>query len=332
MTPATMEAPATEEPDIESKKQALLEEIAMMSATPDIYPSRKEEYPNIAFRQDPVVWRAEEPESGAITAEQLLGFERDGFVVLHDVFSGDEVDALAAEVEALAADSRVVASPEALRDPETGSMRTLFRAHRRSVAIAALACDPRLLDIAEHILGSRAYIHQSRANRRPGFRGRECYWHSDFETWHAEDGMPRMRALNASILLTDTTPCNGGLMFVPGSHKQFIGCVCPSRLDAYRSSLKSSDQGVPDDDSLRLLCDNAGIASPTARRGAVVLYDCNAMHAANGNITPYPRSNILISYNSVANRLADPFMGSAPRPEWLAAREDAAPLVRGGAS
>src|SRR3546814_10756649 len=43
----------------------------------------------------------------------------------------------------------------------------------------------------------------SRLNYKPGFKGKEFYWHSDFETWHVEDGMPQMRALSMSILLAE---------------------------------------------------------------------------------------------------------------------------------
>lgn len=56
------------------------------------------------------------------------------------------------------------------------------------------------------ILGSEVYIHQSRVNYKPGYGGTGFYWHSDFETWHSEDGMPRMRALSVSIALTSTCP------------------------------------------------------------------------------------------------------------------------------
>jgi hypothetical protein len=43
---------------------------------------------------------------------------------------------------------------------------------------------------ARQLLGSDVYVHQSRVNFKPGFNGQDFYWHSDFETWHAEDGMP----------------------------------------------------------------------------------------------------------------------------------------------
>src|SRR3546814_19751740 len=76
----------------------------------------------------------------------------------------------------------------------------------------------------------RSYIHQSRLNYKPGFKGKEFYWHSDFETWHVEDGMPRMRALSMSVLLAENTPHNGPLMLIPGSHQSFLTCVGETQI------------------------------------------------------------------------------------------------------
>jgi ectoine hydroxylase len=50
------------------------------------------------------------------------------------------------------------------------------------------------------------------------------------------------------------------------------------------------------------------------------------MHGSNSNITPYPRRNVFFVYNSVENRLLDPFCGLAPRPEHIATRRTVEPL------
>ncbi|HAW29150.1 MAG TPA: ectoine hydroxylase, partial [Planctomycetaceae bacterium] len=50
-------------------------------------------------------------------------------------------------------------------------------------------------------------------------------------------------------------------------------------------------------------------------------FDCNTMHGSNGNITPYPRSNLFFVYNSIWNQLANPFCNQKPRPEFIASRE-----------
>src|SRR5690606_39163792 len=156
-------------------------------------------------------------------------------------------------------------------------------------------------------LDSEVYIHQSRVNLKPGFHGKEFYWHSDFETWHVEDGMPRMRAVSCSILLTPNTPYNGPLMLVPGSHKQYVACVGRTPEDHYTQSLRRQEFGVPDDDSLARLVEQGGIEAPTGPAGSLLLFDCNTMHGSSSNISPFPRSNLFFVYNSVENRVQAPY-------------------------
>jgi ectoine hydroxylase len=58
----------------------------------------------------------------------------------------------------------------------------------------------------------------------------------------------------------------------------------------------------------------------TGEPGSAVLFDCNAMHGSSNNITPYPRTNLFVVYNSVENALMEPFAAPAPRPEFIASR------------
>ncbi|MGE3581920.1 MAG: ectoine hydroxylase, partial [Hyphomonadaceae bacterium] len=51
------------------------------------------------------------------------------------------------------------------------------------------------------------------------------------------------------------------------------------------------------------------------------------MHGSNGNITPLPRANAFIVFNAVSNAIGAPFGAVAPRPEFIAAREDQAPIT-----
>jgi ectoine hydroxylase len=45
------------------------------------------------------------------------------------------------------------------------------------------------------------------------------------------------------------------------------------------------------------------------------------MHGSSSNISPYPRSNVFLVFNSVENRLAEPFSGQKPRPDYIASRK-----------
>lgn len=291
----------------------------------DLYPSRYAGEPELLPRRDPVVhaeWRPDAP----LTPEQLERFDRDGYLVLEDVFSADEVAVLQAETGRLLGDPSALDEETIITEPGGSEIRSIFEIHVQSAMMARLAADERLAGVARFLLGDDIYVHQSRLNYKPGFQGKEFYWHSDFETWHAEDGMPRMRALSMSVLLAENTPNNGPLMLIPGSHRMFVTCVGRTPEDHYKMSLKKQEYGVPDEDSLAELAHRNGIVAPVGKPGTVILFDCNMMHGSNGNITPFPRANAFLVYNAVANRLQAPFAAETPRPRFIAAR-DASPLA-----
>lgn len=296
-----------------------------MTTLQDIYSSRDANTSAIIARQDPVVY-AQGTYAQALSDAQLESYARDGFIVLHDVFNPDEVQAMLAEVKRMSEDPDVVKLDEAITEPGSDAVRSIFRMHELSDMASTLARDPRLIHVARQVLGSEVYIHQSRANLKPGFKGKEFYWHSDFETWHMEDGMPRMRALSCSVLLTDNNECNGPLMLVPGSHQQFIACQGETPENHYKQSLKKQEFGVPDPISLQLLVEQGGIQAATARAGSVIFFDCNTMHGSASNISPWPRANVFMVYNSIENTLEAPKNGLKPRPEYIATRKSFVPL------
>jgi ectoine hydroxylase len=147
--------------------------------------------------------------------------------------------------------------------------------------MARLACDAHLVDTARYLLGSEVYVHQSRLNYKPGFYGKEFFWHSDFETWHVEDGLPRMRTLSVSINLTDNLQYNGPLMLVPQSHLRYVSCAGETPLDHFKVSLKRQEYGVHPADILQQLVGEGGIPLVTAPAGTATFFDCNTMHGSN---------------------------------------------------
>lgn len=297
-----------------------------MTTVTDMYASRTDRMSAIIARQDPVIYNGGTYAS-AINEQQVLSYERNGFLLIDDLFPEQEVQELLAEVERMRVDPAIAGMEEAITEPGSEAVRSIFRVHQLSERLLQLARDPRLINVARQILGSEVYIHQSRANMKPGFKGKEFYWHSDFETWHVEDGMPRMRALSCSVLLTDNNACNGPLMLVPGSHQQFISCQGITPDDHYKQSLKKQEYGVPDQLSLQLLVEQGGIEAITAKAGSVIFFDCNTMHGSAGNISPWPRANVFMVYNSVENALGDPKYGLKPRPQHIAERKNFEPLV-----
>src|SRR5512138_290461 len=291
----------------------------------DPYESRVDSKPQIAERIDPVVY-SKPGSKGPLTREQVRQYDHEGFLELDGVFSDAELRTLVAELNRLRAAPEGIDRETLILEPGGHELRSIFAIHAQSALFARLAADERLAGVARYLLGDEVYIHQSRLNYKPGFFGKEFYWHSDFETWHIEDGMPRMRALSMSISLTQNTEYNGPLMIMPGSHRRYVRCVGETPDDHYKQSLRKQEYGVPDPASLQALFEEGGIATAKGPAGKFVLFDCNAMHGSNSNITPLPRSNVFVVYNSVSNRLVTPFGGKSPRPEFVATRTTFKPI------
>ena len=299
----------------------------MQTTRKDLYNTRQSQQPRLIARRDPVLHDAGSAKA-PIAREKLEAFDRDGFMVLEDVFSSDVVERMRGTANEMRDYPRSLANETVITEPGGGAVRSVFAVHRQTDDFDIVSRDPRLAGVASHILGDEVYIHQSRLNYKPAFKGKEFYWHSDFETWHAEDGMPRMRALSMSVMLTDNHPQAGPVMFVPGSHKQFISCVGETPEDNYKASLKRQETGIPDKDSIKALVDEGGIVAPAPKAGSVVVFDCNTLHASGGNITPFERMNAFFVFNAWSNRLEAPFAASKPRPEHIGHRKVDAPLKK----
>lgn len=291
----------------------------------DTYPTRNPDQERWIERADPVLW-TDWTDHAPISQEQAGSFERDGFLVLKGLFEPEEVEALIDSAAALREDLAGAKAEDIVTEPESEAVRTVFRLEQHNALMQKLSRDKRLAGIARFLLGDEVYLHQSRLNYKPGFSGKEFYWHSDFETWHAEDGMPRMRAISASLLLTDNRAHNGALMLMPGSHKTFISCQGETPDANHESSLKAQEVGTPSQQSLRDMAKMCGIEDAEGPAGTLVLFDCNTLHGSNGNITPDPRSNAFFVYNAVSNALDEPYAANAPRPDFLAKRGEPEPI------
>ncbi|MFE5295481.1 ectoine hydroxylase [Streptomyces sp. NPDC056632] len=285
----------------------------------DLYPTRGTEEVLVG-RKDPVVWSAPAT-PGPFWARELEEFERDGFATVDALVTPDEVVELRAELDRLVTDPKVREDERAVVEPHSQEIRSVFEVHRISEVFARLAADPRVVGRARQILGSDVYVHQSRVNVKPGFGASGFYWHSDFETWHAEDGLPQMRTVSVSIALTANHATNGSLMIMPGSHRTFLGCEGATPKDNYKKSLQMQDAGTPSDAALTRFAEACGIRQFTGAPGSATWFDCNALHGSGDNITPYPRSNVFLVFNSVENRPEAPFAAPVRRPSFIASRD-----------
>lgn len=285
----------------------------------DKYPSRTGNASSVIMRDCPVLHR-KHGGSCPLSKEDLSHYEDNGFVVVEDWLSQDTTAELRAETLRLRSDSASVDIEERVTERSGESIRTVYGIHKNSALFARAFSNARFVELSSHILNSDTYIHQSRINYKDGFSGREFFWHSDFETWHVEDGMPEMRCVSILIALDNNSLVNGPILVIPRSQRQFYPCVGTTPKDHFKTSLMGSRLGSPSEDQIAKVAQTYGIVPVVCRKGSIVVFDCNVLHASNNNISPFDRTNVFVVYNSVENRLQAPYCGRSQRPEYLASR------------
>ncbi len=241
-----------------------------------------------------------------LSDDQIRGFHDDGYVVLPDLFSADEVALLRDEAARILATER----QEVVREKDGRTARTAFAAHTYNDAFARLGRHPRLIEPAMQLVDGPVYIHQFKINAKAAFDGDVWQWHQDYGTWARDDLMPEPRALNVALFLEEVTACNGPLMFIPRSHRE-------GKLEAgHDLETTSYPLWTLDNATVARLAEAGGMVAPTGAAGTVLLFHCNLVHASPSNISPWNRTIVYVSACHVENHIR-----RFQRPEWIAHRD-----------
>lgn len=134
-----------------------------------------------------------------LSAEQMEQFQRDGYLVVPDLLTGEEVKAFL----------------EHLQQDETPPALGLH-GHLSDTHYLYLATHPRVAGAAAQILGGRPRIVQTMLLAKPPQGGKGIALHQDS---HYLPNDPNT-LMACWLAFTDTDPENGGLCVVPGSHRE----------------------------------------------------------------------------------------------------------------
>ncbi|MFI6934711.1 phytanoyl-CoA dioxygenase family protein [Streptomyces sp. NPDC050287] len=255
-----------------------------------------------------------------LTDDQLNEYSHNGFFLIRDVFDADELQLMAAQASAEFA----VEGPRRVMETNGRQVRAVHGSHLHSRFFADLVRMPRLLDPVRQLLSGEAYVHQFKINAKKAFGGELWEWHQDFYFWEHEDGMSEPRAVNVVIHLDAANEFNGPLMLIPGSHRE-TGISAEGNpvepdgeVQGWERTVSARLKYRIGSETLRKLVDTHGITSIKGTAGCILFFDPRVVHGSVGNMTPYDRSLLIISYNSTENQLREV---PHPRPEFLAGRE-----------
>jgi ectoine hydroxylase len=245
-----------------------------------------------------------------LTPEQLERYEREGFIILPELFSTDEVAAMKAELKRI----QDVDTDHLVRERTGGIAKTIYRVHEAqgptaSPAFHTAARSPRLLLPARQLLRDDSlYVYHTKCNLKTAIDGSVWQWHQDYGTWR-NDGVPAPDLSTALLMLDEPTEFNGCLYFIPGSHR--VGLVEPE-LDDRTTSYKL--WVVPKPRLVQIMETSPEPVAITGRPGTVAFFHPNILHASGHNLSRHDRWQIYFVYNRVANHPVDV---PNPRPDYV---------------
>lgn len=214
-------------------------------------------------------------------------FERDGFVVVRGVFTRDEIDRVIVEVEAYVRDV-VPAAPRGdvyYEDSPVRPIKSLFRMHLHAPFFARLMADPRLLALADAVFppGGETIREGVMFFGKPARDGSVTPAHQDnaFQCWDPP------HALTATLALDASTPDNGALTCLRGTHR--LGLL-PHRQSGVAGFSRCLIHPVDEAAHPPVeLC-----VSP----GDVAMHHIQAVHRSGANTTDRPRRQLAFAYRS----------------------------------
>ncbi|MFI7705122.1 phytanoyl-CoA dioxygenase family protein [Nonomuraea sp. NPDC049480] len=151
-----------------------------------------------------------------------------------------------------------------------------------------LVSDDRLLDIAELFVGPDIALFASHYISKPPFSGMPVLWHQDGAYWPLEP----MRVVTLWLAVDESTPENGCLRVIPGSHKDALHEL-RQRDDI--DNVLGSESAVTVDESRAVDL----VLSP----GDVEVHHPNILHGSNANTSPRRRCGLTIRYIPTSTRI-----------------------------
>lgn len=204
-------------------------------------------------------------------------FDRDGYAIFREVVGPDLVREAAGHVEWLERQH-----PD-LRPEQLG--HTLLR---DDPFWLRLISDDRLLDIAEHFIGPDIALFASHYISKPPYSGQPVLWHQDSAFWPLEP----MRVVTLWLAVDHSTPQNGCVRLVPGSHRGEIEAI---RANTAVDNVLGAEIAVEVDESAAVDM----VLAP----GDVEVHHPNIVHGSNANTSPHRRCGLTIRYIPTSTRI-----------------------------
>lgn len=220
-----------------------------------------------------------------LTAAQIEAFDRDGFVLVENLFSPEETSVLFQTAHGEQIQNKKFDMPDA----GGRSSKLAIWMNVSDDVWGAVSTSPRVVQGAQQLLRQEVYHWHSKVMLKEPRTGGAWEWHQDYGYWY-HDGCIYPHLVSCLIALNDTDRENGCLKVLVGSHH--IG-----RLDHGQVG----NQSGADPERLRAVETMLPVHYVEARAGSALFFHCNTLHSSEPNLSDRPRTSYICCYNALAN-------------------------------
>jgi ectoine hydroxylase-related dioxygenase (phytanoyl-CoA dioxygenase family) len=223
-----------------------------------------------------------------ISDKEANFYHENGYIVVDDVYSMDEVNAMRAVVEELVEKSREVSDHNDIYDlepahsPENPRVRRIKEPFKVHPLYREMVEHPNIISIMKKLIGVNQRLHGGKINIKAASFGSPVEWHQDWAFYpHTNDDV-----LAIGVMLDDMTEENGPLLIMPGSHK---GPTYDHHADgSFAGAINPNDCPL----------DFSKAARVTGKAGACSFHHVRAVHGSEQNRSGKDR--ILLLYQVAA--------------------------------
>ncbi len=238
-------------------------------------------------------------ENGPLSELEQAQFQRNGYVIqrgLADkklcsqiaIIVDESLDPALAPLE-YEADVHYPGAPGSREALGGLTPRRLLHAYTRHPLFQQWAKSQEVVTRLQQLMGKKHLLlsqnhHNCIMTKHPGYSSMTS-WHEDVRYWSFD----RPELVSVWLALGDEYPNNGGMLMIPGTHKDRLD---RGRLDGalfLRTDLKNNQS----------LIDNAEVAELKA--GDVLFFHCKTYHAAGMNRTDSVKRSLVMTYRDVDN-------------------------------
>ncbi|RAP76571.1 phytanoyl-CoA dioxygenase family protein [Paenibacillus montanisoli] len=217
---------------------------------------------------------------------QVEQYRRDGYLLVDNVFSPEEVQRMIEEVDG---GEGVVSSISQVNDTKGNKVRLAFWDNLTDDIWSRASSTWRIVNSIRILQGEEISFYHGKVAMKEAYTGGAFEWHQDYGYWY-NGGFMYPNMISAFVALDPSTKENGCLRVLRGSHK--LG-----RL----THVHANGQTMVEPERMEMLESRLETVYCEMQPGSVLFFDCNTLHTSAANQSNRHRRSFIVCYNALSN-------------------------------